>query len=252
VVRPGAARALPIDSAPVVRPRVVGATVHFGPTLRRTLARPRGIAGPPAVDRYNRGSNPMPGEAAVTDGGEVTRLLRSLRGGDKGAFDRLIPLVYDDLKRMARNQLRRSGRGRTLSTTGLVHEAYAKLARHPGLDVQDKSHFFAVSARAMRQVLVDLARARASQKRQAGIRVTLGEHASPPVQAPHLLEVDQAVEDLRARHERLAQVVECRYFAGLTEEETAAALGVSLRTAQRDWLRARAWLLEALRPSAGR
>jgi RNA polymerase sigma factor (TIGR02999 family) len=185
--------------------------------------------------------------AAMTDGA-VTGLLRSLRQGDREALQHVIPLVYEELKRMARAQLRRSGRARTLNTTGLVHEAYAKLARHPGLDVKDRGHLLAVTACAMRQVLVDLARARASLKRR-GVQVTLDDAAGPLPGTEGLLDLDRALNNLQARHERLARVVECRYFAGLSEEETAEALGVSLRTAQRDWLRARAWLQEEL--SAG-
>lgn len=181
--------------------------------------------------------------------GEVTLLLRAMRDGEAGAFDRLVPLVYDELRRIAHGHLRRHRPGQTLDTTGLVHEAYLKLAEQAGLDVRDRGHFLAVSARAMRQVLVDFARARTATKRGGpdAQRVPLEEAAAAVAsQADLLLDIDRALEGLRAHSERLAQVVECRYFAGYSEEETAEALGTSLRTTQREWLRARAWLRRAL------
>lgn len=181
--------------------------------------------------------------------GEVTLLLRALREGERDAFDRLVPLVYDELRRLARSQRRRASSGQTLDTTGLVHEAYVKLAAQEGLEVRDRGHFLAVAACAMRQVLVDFARARMAAKRGGGgVRETLDEGmASLDAEVETVLDVDRALERLRAHDERLARVVECRYFAGLDEQETAEALGVSLRTAQRDWMKARAWLREALR-----
>ncbi len=181
--------------------------------------------------------------------GEVTLLLRALREGETGAFDRLVPMVYDELRRIAHGHLRRQRPGGTLDTTGLVHEAYLKLAEQTALDVRDRGHFLAISARAMRQVLIDFARARTAGKRGGpqAQRVTLEDDlAAVESQAERLLDVDRALERLRAHSERLARVVECRYFAGFSEEETAEALGVSLRTAQREWLRARAWLQREL------
>lgn len=180
--------------------------------------------------------------------GEVTILLHRLRDGDENAFDRLVPLVYDELRGIARRHLRGGGAGRTLDTTGLVHEAYLKLAQQQGLDLENRGHFLAVSACAMRQVLVDVARSKAAAKRKdARVKVTLEEDlASSDPRAETVLDVDRALDRLREHNERLVRVVECRYFAGLSEEETAEALGVSLRTAQRDWLRARAWLKEEL------
>jgi RNA polymerase sigma-70 factor, ECF subfamily len=181
--------------------------------------------------------------------GEVTILLRALRDGRRDAFDRLVPLVYDELRRIAHHHLRRSRRGRTLNTTALVHEAWLKMSDPAALDVKDRSHFLAVSACAMRQVLVDFARTRTAAKRGGGqlAQVTLDDGlASVEAQAELMLDLDRALARLRVHNERLAQVVECRYFAGMSEEETAEALGVSLRTAQRDWLRARAWLKEEL------
>jgi len=188
------------------------------------------------------------------DVGEVTLLLRELRDGRRDAFDRLIPIVYAELRRIARGQLRRAGSGRTLDTTALVHEAYVKMSAQEGLDVRDRGHFLAVSARAMRQVVVDFARARMAAKRGGdGVKVTLDDRvATLDAEAERLLDVDRALERLRAHDERLARVVECRYFAGLAEDETAEALGVSLRTAQRDWMRAKAWLREELERGSGR
>jgi RNA polymerase sigma factor (TIGR02999 family) len=179
----------------------------------------------------------------------VTQLLIAYRDGDREAFDRLVPMVYDDLRRIARRQLRRGRPGHTLDTTGLVHEAYLKLVDPAQVDWQDRGHFLAVSARAMRQVIIGYARKRSAEKRGGGERpVTLDEAQSAiDDQADKLLALDRALERLGERDERLARVVECRFFAGLSEEETAQAVGVSLRTAQRDWMRARAWLKEELR-----
>jgi RNA polymerase sigma factor (TIGR02999 family) len=181
---------------------------------------------------------------------DVTALLRAYRAGDRAAFDQLVPLVYQDLRRLARRQMRRTPLARTLDTTGLVHEAWMKLADQPGTAFQDRGHFLAVAARAMRQVVIDYARRKLARKRGAGAApVELkDDHASVQDHAEWLLMVDQALTRLGGVSARLVQVVECRYFAGLSEEETAEALGVSLRTAQREWLRARAWLRESLGP----
>jgi RNA polymerase sigma factor (TIGR02999 family) len=183
----------------------------------------------------------------------VTQLLIAYRDGDRDAFDRLVPMVYEDLRRIARRQLRRGAPGQTLNTTGLVHEAYLKLVDPAKVDWQGRGHFLAVSARAMRQVIIGYARKRSAGKRGGGERpVTLDEaQIAVDDQAERLLALDRALERLGGKDPRLAQVVECRFFAGLSEEETAQALGVSLRTAQRDWMRARAWLKEELRGGIG-
>jgi RNA polymerase sigma factor (TIGR02999 family) len=188
------------------------------------------------------------GDLQVTGSHSVTQLLLSFRGGDRGAFDRLVPLLYDDLRVIARRQLRRRSPGATLNTTGLVHEVYLKMADQDRLDARDRSHFLAISARAMRQVIADYARRRTAAKR-GGPNDPLPLDEAPQLadgQARWLVEVDQALDRLGARNQRLAQVVECRFFAGYSEEETATALDVSLRTVQRDWMRARAWLKEEL------
>jgi RNA polymerase sigma factor (TIGR02999 family) len=176
--------------------------------------------------------------------GEITRLLHAYDSGDRSAFDQLVPLVYDELRRLARSHLRRVPGGHTLNTTGLVHEAYLKLARSPGLRLNDRGHLMAVTACAMRQVLVSRARARLRAKRGSGDRaVELDEdQLGREPDAERLIDLDRALEGLRERDERLARVFECRYFGGLSEEEAAQALGVSLRTIQRGWMRARAWL----------
>jgi RNA polymerase sigma factor (TIGR02999 family) len=191
-------------------------------------------------------------EALLSENADVTELLLAYRDGDRQAFDQLLPLVYDDLRRIARRHLRRSRPGHTLDTTGLVHESYLKMVDQARVDWQDRAHFLAVSARAMRQVLIDYARRRSAAKRGGGVRpATLDEgRVAVEEQAEWLLALDQALARLGERNERLARVVECRFFAGLSEEETAAALGVSLRTVQRDWMRARAWLQEELRGGA--
>jgi RNA polymerase sigma factor (TIGR02999 family) len=180
--------------------------------------------------------------------GEVTQLLRAYDNGDRSAFDRLVPIVYDELRRLARRHIRRGPRGQTLDTTGLVHEAYLKLAGSPELHLKDRGHLMAVTARAMRQVMISRARARLADKRGGGAIPAELEEGQVGVEpaAEWLLDLDRALTGLRSHDDRLAQVFECRYFAGLSEEETAEALGVSLRTAQRSWMRARAWLRDAL------
>lgn len=179
---------------------------------------------------------------------EITQLLVAYREGDRGAFDRLVPLVYDDLRKIARRHLRRGRPGHTLDTTGLVHEYYLKMADQSPVSWKDRGHFLAVSACAMRQVLISYARKKSAAKRGGGERpVTLDEgRISLDDQAAWLLDLDQALERLAELEPRLARVVECRFFAGLSEEETAEALDVSVRTVQRDWKRARAWLQEDL------
>jgi RNA polymerase sigma factor (TIGR02999 family) len=187
----------------------------------------------------------MVGEPAQAHEGEVTRILASVRAGDGSALERLLPLVYDELRALARRQIRRRGSGETLQATGLVHEAYLKLAGARALDAHDRAHFFAIAARAMRQVLVDQARARGAQKRGGEwARTTLGDGAAVvDVDADDFLELAAAIEQLEPRQR---QVVELRFFTGMEELEIAAALGVSDRTVRRDWIKARAWLFRTL------
>ena len=178
----------------------------------------------------------------------LTQLLQRHRMGDDEAFDELVSIAYDQLRRVARAQLLRRGTPGTLSPTSLVHEVYVQLRDERGVDWQDRGHFFAISARAMRRILVDHARRRGAKKRGDGKPLFALDAFDPAIDhhEDRILAIDQAVNALGRVQARLARLVECRYFAGLTEEETAEALGVSVRTVQRDWIRARAWLLKTL------
>lgn len=185
--------------------------------------------------------------------GEVTRLLMAFREGDRDALDRLVPLIYEDLRRIARSHLKRVGGGRTMDTVGLVHEAYLRLVDQTRVSWEDRNHFLSVCAVAMRQIVISEARKRVAAKRGGGDqKVTLEEErVSDHRNADWLLELNRALDRLAERNERLARVVECRYFAGLTEQDTAEALGASLRTVQRDWTKAKAWLREELGGAPG-
>lgn len=178
------------------------------------------------------------------DARDITQLLHAHREGDRAAFDRLMPLVYGQLKRLAHSQLRAHRVGRTLDTTALVHETYLKLARQDGVPWRSRGEFFAIAARAMRQLIVDYARERNAQKRGGGRpNLTLEEsRVAVDQEAEKLLQLDQIIEQLNQAEPRLVRIIECRFFAGLTENETAEALSVSARTVQRDWAKARAWL----------
>jgi RNA polymerase sigma factor (TIGR02999 family) len=159
-----------------------------------------------------------------------------------------MPEVYDDLRAIARRQLAIRGGGGTLSTTGLVHEAYLKLAEQARVSWRDRAHFYALSALAMRHVLVDRAKARLADKRGGTRRqVTLDEALIPALDQPEvLLQVNDAIDRLAQVEPRLAELVDCRFFGGLSEEEIAEALGVTTRTVQRDWAKARMLLRRAL------
>jgi RNA polymerase sigma factor (TIGR02999 family) len=180
---------------------------------------------------------------------DVTGLLVAWREGDATAVDRLFPLVYDELRRIAHRQLSRERADLTLGTTALVHEAYLKLVDQTRAQWADRSQFFAISARAMRRILVDHARQHLAGKRGGRReRVNLDEETlSLDQRADLLVAVDEALDRLRAVDERASRVVECRFFGGFTEEETAAALGITDRTVRRDWARAKGWLYDALR-----
>jgi len=172
-------------------------------------------------------------------------------GGDREAFDRALPLVYDELRRLAHRQLRREARGHTLSTTALVHEAYLRLAKDSGGRWRDHGHFLAIASSAMRRILVEHARQRHTAKRgDAPQQLPLENIDNLPADRRDelLVTLDDALERLAALDGRQARVVECRFFGGLTEEETAKALGIGLRTAKRDWAKARSWLYQAINP----
>lgn len=179
---------------------------------------------------------------------DITGLLAALREGDQGARDRLFQLIYRDLRARAHHQLTRSRPGDSLSTTALVHETYLKLAGSTHQAYLDRGHFFAVAARAMRQILVDYARRRVAEKRGgAGKDTTLDpEMVAIPERAEDLVLLDEALSRLNELDERLAQTVELRFFGGLSVEETAEARGVSPRTVKRDWRKARAFLFRLL------
>jgi len=180
--------------------------------------------------------------------GDVTRLLRAAGGGEKAALEDLLPLIYGELRRVAQRQIRRERPGHSLGASGLVNEAYLKLVDQAEVDWKCREHFFAVAARAMRQVLVDYARKRNAEKRGGEWDRTsldgkgIGFHTPPE----DLLALDQALDRLDRISARMRQVVEYRFYCGLTEEETAELLGVTKRTIQREWAKARAWLYNEL------
>jgi len=183
---------------------------------------------------------------------EITGLIIEARRGSHDALDRLFPLVYEELRRMAHRVLLRERASHTLNTTALVHEAYLKLVDQDRANWNDRAHFLAIAATAMRRILVDYARRQKRLKRGGERRgVTLDDAMLvADERADTLLALDEALPSLGALNERLSRVVECRFFAGLTTEETAAALQVTTRTVERDWQKARAWLYARLQDQA--
>ena len=197
--------------------------------------------------------------AAVAQQQAITEALRALRDGAPGALDRLVALVYADLARVAHRQLGLEAPGHTLSTTALVHEAYLRLVDQTHAGWADRAQFFAVAAHVMRRVLVDHARRLRAARRGGVHRRTVSLEALEAAdsaalaagdRAEVLLALDEALERLAALDPRQARVVECRFFGGLTEAETAEALGVTARTVTRDWVKARGWLYQELRDDA--
>lgn len=186
----------------------------------------------------------------------VTQALAAIREGDPDAMERLLALVYEELGRIARRQLRLEAVGHTLSTTALVHEAYLRLVDQTRAQWTDRAQFFAVAARCMRRVLVDHARRHQARRRGGAhgrivpldaLGATDAMSLAAGERADMLVAVDEALERLAALDPRQAQVVECRFFGGLTEQETAEVLGVTARTVARDWVKARGWLYQELR-----
>lgn len=180
----------------------------------------------------------------MKDPGQVTVLLQELAGGNRQAFDDLVPMIYEQLQAIARRQLAGEAQGHTLNTTALVHEAYVKLAGLDRIDWQNRAHFFAVASQAVRRVLVDYAVRRNAAKRGGGrARVDLDEAALlNDGDTGSMIALNQALERLGARSERQVRVVECRFFGGMSVDETATALEISAATVKRDWVLARAWL----------
>lgn len=191
----------------------------------------------------NPGNGPPPGDAPIE--GDVTALLSQLAHGGPEALDRLIPVVYDELRDLARNHLRIEMPGHTLQTTALVNEAYLRLSRERKIPAESRVQFFGVASHAMRRVLVDYARKRKSAKRGGGqVPVDLDSVESflGAEEADELLALDRALDRLKEISPRATEVVQHRFFGGLTLAETADLLGVSVKTVQREWLTARAWL----------
>ena len=179
----------------------------------------------------------------------LTDLLREWRDGDKAALDKLTPLVYDELRRIAHRYVRRERNGHTLQTTALVNEAYMRLAGERKIEWENRAHFFAVTARVMRHILTDYARRRSYAKRGGEARqVPLAEaYVMSEERAAELVILDEALAELAKLDPRKSRVVELRYFGGLSLEETAEVLEVSLMTVRRDWRAAKAWLFRSMK-----
>lgn len=183
-----------------------------------------------------------------TEPGEVTQLLLEFKRGTLEAPDRLVPLIYKELRRIASAHLRRESRTHSLQPTALVHEAYLRLVDITQVQWQDRAHFFSVASTIMRRILVDHARANRARKRGGGEDTLWLDEASMPSpgRAPELVSLNDALDRLAQFDQRQAKIVEMRFFAGMTEEETGEVLGVSVRTVKRDWRMAKAWLFHEL------
>jgi len=182
----------------------------------------------------------------------ISELLVRWRDGDQGALQALLPLVYDELKRLARNYLRNERPGHTLQSTALVHEAYLRLVKSP-LRLQNRTHFFAVAARLMREILVDHARSRRAAKRDYRCKITLDRAvALPQKRDVDLLALDDALDELSRLDPRQGRIVELRFFGGLSIDETSEILGISPATVKREWTTARAWLHREMSGGAAR
>jgi RNA polymerase sigma factor (TIGR02999 family) len=198
-----------------------------------------------ATEAEGRTAGMATGEPGVGPGapGDITDLLAAWAGGDRAAAEKLMPMVYGELRRLARRHLRTELEKDGLQTTGLVHEAYLRLCRQKTPTFESRNHFYAIAARLMRQILVDHARRRrAGRRERAGLMVSLSDALPSPTRAIDLLELDELLTILARRSERQNRIVELRYFAGLSIPETADALQVSEGTVKREWRLARAWL----------
>lgn len=185
------------------------------------------------------------------DAFEITRHLRDWRDGDENAFEAILPVVYDELRRLARRYRSRERSGHTLQTTEIISEAYLRLLDRREHDWQDRTHFFAVAARVMRNLLVDHARTKNYQKRGSGAqKVSLDDVAVvSPEPDQQILVLDEALTNLARFDERKSRIVELRFFGGLSAQETADVLGVSEITVKREWLKAKAWLYKEIAES---
>jgi RNA polymerase sigma factor (TIGR02999 family) len=182
-----------------------------------------------------------------SSGGRVSQLLMKWRAGDSDALDDLVPLVYADFRKLAHRSLQKQRPDHTLQSTALVHEAYLRLAKHEKMRFENRAHFFAVLARIMRQILVDYARSHRAAKRDAGIKLVLDEAMAPgPLRQVSVIVLDDVLQGLSRLDSRQGQIVELRFFGGLSLEETALVLGVSPATVKRDWTTARLWLKKHL------
>lgn len=182
------------------------------------------------------------------DRGEVTALLKDWSGGDQRALERLLPLVYDELRKLAAGYMRKERADHTLQPTALVHEAYLRLIDQQRVDWNNRAHFFGIAAQMMRRVLVDHARRRQAGKRDAATwLLSFSEEVAKADRDPELLDFDRALERLAALDPRQAKIVELRFFGGLTVEETAEVAGISAATVKREWHTARAWLAREIR-----
>jgi RNA polymerase sigma-70 factor, ECF subfamily len=179
---------------------------------------------------------------------EITELLQAWRGGDEQALEKLTPQVYRELHQAARRCMNRERDGHTLQATALINELYLRLSDLKQVDWQNRAHFFALCARQMRRILIDLARTRRSEKRGGGAYVVELDGVPEIASTPHaeVLAVDDALKGLAKVDQRKSQVVELRFFGGLSNEETAEVLKVSSRTVERDWILAKAWLLREM------
>ncbi len=178
---------------------------------------------------------------------DVTVLLREWGGGNQQALTDLLPIIYDELRRVAHQYLHREHTDQTLQTTALVHEAYLKLIDQRSVNWQNRAHFFAIAAQAMRRILIDNARRRTAGKRGKGEKISLEDVATVSTQKHQsLLALDEALHELEKIDPQQSQIIELRYFGGLTIEETATAMDISPATVKREWAMARAWLYKAL------
>jgi RNA polymerase sigma-70 factor, ECF subfamily len=223
--------------------------------IRRNSLVHNGVRAPQTVS-YNPGrsphSSPIRGQPLDPSSSDVTVLLSQLQKGDADAASRLIPLVYNELRRLAAHYMRQERPDHTLQATALVHEAYLKLINQRSVDWQSRAHFFGIAAQLMRRILIDHARAHLREKRGGAQPVLPLDEALvfSPEQSSELVHLDEALERLAKLDERQSKIVELRFFGGLSNEEAAEVLGVSSKTVKRDWSLAKAWLHGELKRSA--